>query len=157
MASGKSQPDKHTKTGNRKSPTKTSWKPGQSGNPKGRPKSPSLLGSALKQRLGELVPNDPEGRTYAQLIAQAMIQAAVDGSVSGASMIADRTEGRPRQAVDLAINQTEYDRYKKMVDNLIEYAAGEGIELSEEEAIEQLGEVDEHIHEVFAVAAISGV
>lgn len=146
--------------GKRRQPQKanqTSWQPGQSGNPKGRPKNRNLLSRALRDMLGMVVPDDSQGRTYAEIIALSLILAAAKGSVGAACEIADRTEGKPRQAVDLAINQTEYDRYKKMVDNLIDQAAARGIELSEGEAIERLGEVDEHIHEVFAVAAISGV
>ncbi|HEY6330640.1 MAG TPA: hypothetical protein VI756_14985 [Blastocatellia bacterium] len=101
------------------------------------------------------VPGDPQNRTYAQLIARGMVLEAVKGSVAAFIAITDRTGGKPRQAVDLSVNQTEYERYKKMVDNLMAGALEHGIELSEEEAIERLGQVDEHIHEVYAVAAIT--
>jgi len=45
------------------------FKPGQSGNPGGRPKNP--LTDALRHRLAEIVPGDPKKRTWAAVAAQA--------------------------------------------------------------------------------------
>jgi hypothetical protein len=54
----------------------TRWKKGQrSPNPRGRPKS-RLLSEALRSRLGELKPGDPEGRTFAEIIAANQIEIA---------------------------------------------------------------------------------
>lgn len=75
------------------------WKKGQSGNPCGRPKS-KTLSDAYKNKLEELVPNDAEGRTWAELIAEGQIRDAVKGNVQAAREIADRTEGRARQAIE---------------------------------------------------------
>src|ERR1700733_8306781 len=66
------------------------WKKGQSGNPSGRPKS-KTLSDAYKSKLEELVPNDSEGRTWAELIAEAQVRDAVRGNVQAAREIADRT------------------------------------------------------------------
>ena len=68
-------------------------KKGQSGNPSGRPKS-KMLSDAYRSKLEESVPNDPEGRTWAELIAEAQVRDAVRGNVQAAREIADRTEGR---------------------------------------------------------------
>src|SRR5437867_7249017 len=76
------------------------YKPGQSGNPGGRPKKTKLT-EAYRQLLEELVPGDPEGRTYAQLIALSMAQSAMKGRADCAREIGDRTEGRARQAIDI--------------------------------------------------------
>ena len=76
------------------------WRPGQSGNPGGRPKKTKLT-DAYRQILEELVPGDPEGRTYAQLIAWEMVKSALKGRSDAAREIGDRTEGRARQAIDL--------------------------------------------------------
>jgi hypothetical protein len=46
----------------------TQWKKGQSGNVGGRPKS-RLLSEALRNRLAEVKPDDPAGRTYAEVVA----------------------------------------------------------------------------------------
>jgi hypothetical protein len=75
------------------------WKKGTSGNPLGRPKSKSLS-NAYRNKLEELVPNDPEKRTWAELIAEAQVRDAVRGNVHAAREIADRTEGRARQAIE---------------------------------------------------------
>lgn len=50
--------------------------------------------------LEELVPNDAEGRTWAELIAEGQVRDAVRGNVQAAKEIADRTEGRARQAIE---------------------------------------------------------
>ena len=78
------------------------WMPGQSGNPGGRPKS-KLISEAYKVKLESLVPDDPQGRTYAELIADGMIVEAVRGKnkVNAASEMADRTEGKPRQSTKI--------------------------------------------------------
>jgi len=81
----------------------TRWKKGQrSPNPGGRPKT-RLLSEALRSRLGELKPGDPEGRTFAQVVAYNLINVASSsgpGAVTAAGEIADRLEGRPTQQLD---------------------------------------------------------
>lgn len=79
------------------------FKPGQSGNPSGRPKS-KLLSEAYRAKLGELVPGDKEGRTYAEMICDAMVKLAMKGKHLHASEIADRVEGKPRQAYDVELS-----------------------------------------------------
>jgi DnaJ-class molecular chaperone len=76
------------------------WKPGQSGNPGGRPRN--ILGEAYEEILVRVVPNDSKKRTYAQRIAEGQIKAAVKGNTAAAREIADRTEGKPRQRLDIA-------------------------------------------------------
>ena len=53
------------------------WKKGQSGNPSGRPKS-KTLSDAYRNKLEEPVPNDLEGRTWAELIAEAQVRDVYD-------------------------------------------------------------------------------
>jgi hypothetical protein len=77
------------------------WKKGESGNPSGRPKS-KLISDAYRQRLGDMVPNDPQERTWAELIAEGQIRAAAKGKTPAAAEICDRTEGRSRQTVELS-------------------------------------------------------
>jgi len=76
------------------------WPKGVSGNPAGRPKSVTLS-EAYRKKLASPFPDDPEGRTYAEVIAEKMVMAAAAGEVGSAREIADRTEGKPRQAVDV--------------------------------------------------------
>jgi Family of unknown function (DUF5681) len=75
------------------------WQPGQSGNPGGRPKR--LLAEAYQTHLGCTEKGDAQKRTYAELIALAQIRKALRGNTMAAKEIADRTEGRARQAIEL--------------------------------------------------------
>ena len=83
----------------------TQWKKGRpSPNPGGRPKS-RLLSEALRSRLAEVKPDDPAGRTFAEVVAANLIEIACTegpGAVHAASEIADRLEGRARQQVEIA-------------------------------------------------------
>ena len=83
----------------------TRWKKGRpSPNPGGRPKS-RVLSEALCTRLAEVKPGDPAGRTFAEVVAENLIEIACSegpGAVHAASEIADRLEGRSRQQVEFA-------------------------------------------------------
>jgi hypothetical protein len=84
--------------------TSTRWKKGQSANPGGRPKS-RLLTEALRVRLAEAKADDPEGRTYAEVIAANLIAIACSqgsGAVTAMGEIADRVEGKARQEIAVA-------------------------------------------------------
>jgi hypothetical protein len=85
--------------------TATRWKKGQpSPNPGGRPKS-RLLSEALRVRLAEPKPNDPQGRTYAEVVAANLIEIACSqgpGAVTAMGEIADRVEGKARQEIAVA-------------------------------------------------------
>ena len=55
-------------------------------------------------RLAEPKPNDPEGRTYAEVVAANLIEIACAqgrSAVTAAAEIADRLEGRPMQRLDV--------------------------------------------------------
>jgi hypothetical protein len=100
------------------------WKKGQSGNPSGRPKS-KTLSEAYRKKLEEPVPNDPEGRTWAELIAEAQVRDAVRGNVQAAREIADRTEGRARQAFEFE-DTTMAKAFERMTTEELEAYARDG-------------------------------
>ena len=100
------------------------WRKGQSGNPSGRPKS-KTLSDAYKYKLEEPVPNDPEGRTWAELIAEAQVRDAVRGNVQAAREIADRTEGRARQAIEFE-DKTMTQAFERMTIEELEAYARDG-------------------------------
>lgn len=100
------------------------WKKGQSGNPSGRPKS-KTLSAAYRNKLEEPVPNDPEGRTWAELIAEAQVRDAVRGNVQAAREIADRTEGRARQAIEFE-DKTMTQAFERMTIEELEAYARDG-------------------------------
>jgi hypothetical protein len=76
------------------------WKPGQSGNPNGRPKSNPVT-EAYRDILEARIPGDPDERTFAQAIAQVMLEGALLGSVKATREITDRVEGRARQSLEI--------------------------------------------------------
>jgi hypothetical protein len=100
------------------------WQKGQSGNPSGRPKS-KTLSDAYRNKLEEPVPNDPEGRTWAELIAEAQVRDAVRGNVQAAREIADRTEGRAKQAIEFE-DTTMAKAFERMTTAELEAYARDG-------------------------------
>jgi hypothetical protein len=83
------------------------WGKGKSGNPAGRPKSVTLS-EAYRKQLAQPFPDDPQGRTYAEVIAEKLVMIAATGEVSSAREIADRTEGRPRQALEIDMSVMDW-------------------------------------------------
>lgn len=69
------------------------WKPGQSGNPGGRPKK-KLVDQALTELL------EAKDSEEAIAIAVKLIQMARGGDSQSAKLIAERTEGKPLQKVE---------------------------------------------------------
>jgi Family of unknown function (DUF5681) len=100
------------------------WKKGMSGNPLGRPKS-KTLSDAYRNKLEEPVPNDPEKRTWAELIAEAQVRDAVRGNVQAAKEIADRTEGKARQAIEFE-DATVTKAFERMTTDELEAYARDG-------------------------------
>jgi hypothetical protein len=73
-------------------------------NPGRRPKS-RLLSEALRTRLAEVQPDDPATRTYAEVVAENLVEIACSegpGAVHAASEIADRLEGRAPQHIAIS-------------------------------------------------------
>jgi hypothetical protein len=71
------------------------WPKGQSGNPSGRPRKP--ITEAYADIAAQKYPDDPKGRTYAQLAAEGQFNAAIKGKTEAAREIADRLEGKAAQ------------------------------------------------------------
>jgi hypothetical protein len=109
------------------------FKPGQSGNPGGRPKKfSSILSDALKEELGSI---DPESTgTYAALIARGMVRGAAKIArkdrltkdlILFLDKAADRTEGKPNQKVEVGGNLTvePAERLRELLARALERAA----------------------------------
>ena len=78
-------------------PTPASWKPGQSGNPNGRPKKGYSISEAFKRMLEA----DPEKK---EAIVNKILLAALSGDMAAAKMIWQYMDGQPAQAIDLTSN-----------------------------------------------------
>jgi hypothetical protein len=72
------------------------FKPGQSGNPGGRPRT-AKLSEACRAKLASPIPGDPESRSFADVIADKLALQALKGDIRAAQELADRAEGRPSQ------------------------------------------------------------
>ena len=66
------------------------FKPGQSGNPKGRPK---------KRTLSEEIRDELQAGDNLKVIAKELIRMGREGDLRAMSEIMDRTEGRPAQTI----------------------------------------------------------
>jgi len=75
------------------------FRPGQSANPKGRPRKPKAgpVSDALHQELAKPVPKAPH-INFSELIARLMLSAALSGDIRAIREVLDRTSGRPRLA-----------------------------------------------------------
>lgn len=121
------------------------WKAGESGNPKGRKGS---VTDAIRQRL-EKVRDARDGRTNAELVADALLEEAIKGrNIQAIREILDRMEGKPRQAIDLTLLRSEREKYEAKIARLIEEARRIGESITREKAIELLALEDARILEV---------
>jgi hypothetical protein len=71
------------------------WKPGQSGNPGGRPKG-KLIDEALEELL---LGNDSE---LALAIAKKLLARAKAGEVKAIQLVAERVQGKPKRQIELS-------------------------------------------------------
>src|ERR1700693_5228337 len=82
----------------------TQFKPGQSGNPGGRPKKTPYTNAhrLIAEMIGvadlHILPTD----TVAECVAKIMALEALKGKVNAAKEIADRTDGTPQQTVEIS-------------------------------------------------------
>ena len=75
-------------------PAETRWKPGQSGNPKGRPKKEEHIVNLLKDFVDALCPTDSERRTYAELLVRSLVHQGLKGNLGALKEIFNRLVGR---------------------------------------------------------------
>jgi len=85
----------------------TRWKPGQSGNPDGRPPKKECLTSLLKEEIEKVNPEDTEGRTWKELLVLATMQWALKGNRGALKEVWERVDGKVQQAVAFEDHQAE--------------------------------------------------
>lgn len=79
--------------------TPGSWKPGQSGNPKGRPKTGKRLSDVLRRVLAEPT---GEGKTKADELAGVLWSLAKAGDLDAVKYIYDRLDGKPTESQEIS-------------------------------------------------------
>lgn len=119
------------------------FQPGQSGNPKGRPKV-RTLSEAYRLHLAQVSPDDPEGRTFAELIAESQCKSAMSGKMGAtlaAKELADRTEGRARQTIEVQdpYFKQKHEQYERMIEAVAARAREQfGTELTQDEIVRRI-------------------
>ncbi len=83
------------------------WKPGESGNPKGRPPKSESLTSLLRAELEKVNPDDAEGRTWRELLILATVRLAVQGNKTALTEVWNRSDGKVAKEVALTDNRAE--------------------------------------------------
>ena len=79
------------------------WKPGQSGNPRGRPPPNVSLAGALRYVLRQ---KDPDGVKRITKVALAVYNLALAGNIEAMKLIFERTDGKVMQAIEVDSTQT---------------------------------------------------
>jgi len=79
----------------------TPWKPGQSGNPAGRPKGSLNLTTVLKHFLKEKIEVEKDGKIIKlskdKVLILKLIEKAIKGDIKAIEKVWDRIEGKPIQ------------------------------------------------------------
>ena len=83
---------------------KTSWKKGQSGNPKGRPKKGLTITDEMERLLEQMGKNGEF--TYKQMLVQATMKSALKGNVQAQRLIWERME-RPDRDDDSELSKLD--------------------------------------------------
>ena len=78
-------------------PVEHQFKPGQSGNPNGRPKKLPRLDDLLSDIMSE----EKDGMSAAEAILKRLRVLATQGNLKAAEMLLDRSYGKARQPVEL--------------------------------------------------------
>ena len=110
---------------------------GVSGNPSGRPidtKTPHVRALVQKK-----VPNSDE-HTYGSLIAQRLVQLAMSGEIAAIREVFDRLEGRPRQPIELSVEDRRRDLVGRAIEALMVDAA-----IDRDQAIDELTRLNPEI------------
>jgi hypothetical protein len=110
---------------------------GVSGNPSGRPKN--VLSKAIRRKLEEV--EEGQDSTVAERITEKLVELALGGNIEAIKLLGDRSEGKPRQSVNITTDSRE--RIDRAVDNLISTAAVNGDTLTREAALALLAEFDD--------------
>ncbi len=77
--------------------TLTSWKPGQSGNVRGRP----LESWAEALRIVSEKVDKNSGKKYKELVSEILWKRAIRGNLSAIKVLMDRMEGTPKQTAEV--------------------------------------------------------
>ena len=79
----------------------TRWKPGLSGNPKGRPPKRECITSLLKEAMNSPCPQDKQKRTRAEIMTEKLLAMAIKGDLRAMKLIFEYVAGKPKQSEEM--------------------------------------------------------
>ena len=94
----------------------TSFKPGKSGNPNGRPKKGNSWKDVLSEAMEKEHTIGGEKKTLKQIIGDVLSKKATKGDLKAIEMIMDRLDGKPTQHQVVDVNKEKMDELKDMLD-----------------------------------------
>ena len=108
------------------------FKPGVSGNSKGRPKH-KTLSESLRAFLEQPVNKGKGAPTMAEAIATAILEKARRGEVRAFEVIRDTVEGKPPQRVEMVADPNEHERQRqvKFLTRTIKTVQTDGVSVEE--------------------------
>lgn len=80
----------------------TAWKPGQSGNPKGRPKGAVNITNVLRRKLAEPCANDKDKRPWADVLVDFLLTSFMAGNSTAIREVLERIDGKVPNNVRLS-------------------------------------------------------
>lgn len=75
------------------------WKPGQSGNPKGRPKGSRHFSTLIREAITKVA--EDTGTSDDKEIVRALVEKAKAGDLKAVDMVLDRVDGKAEQTINL--------------------------------------------------------
>lgn len=83
------------------------WKPGQSGNPKGKPKGARHFSTLIREAIQKVAEGDDEPADI--LIVKQLVDKAKKGDLQAIDRVIDRTDGKAEQTINLEADVTIND------------------------------------------------
>lgn len=97
------------------------WKPGQSGNPAGKPKGARHFSTLIKEAITKVA--EDTGTSDDKEIVKALVAKAKQGDLKAVDMVLDRVDGKAEQTInldaDVTMNDGLTDEQKEALLNLL--------------------------------------
>lgn len=131
MSDKKCDSEHNYEVGYKKPPQETRFRPGHSGNPKGRPQAPKTVNDAFYRELDQMILVREGGRsikmTVREALTKSMLNHAIKGNASMTRLVLKHlSDNPPPPEIDpKAEEQNRAEDIKKVIDRLVEYVGYE--------------------------------
>jgi len=101
------------------------WEKGKSGNPKGRPKAGlamselivKLLEAGPKAAIRKAIETQPEAVKRKWMVAEALVNRAIDGDTKAIQLVLEYMEGKPTQRIEATTESTIMVAHEDTIDD----------------------------------------